>query len=110
MTFYAIAISINKIVEVILNNQNSVLTVSSYIESMFDNQISNVYLSLPVVVNSKGVKNIITLNYSDEEIKQIVKSANILRANMKSLKNSYKTLNRGRKTSILSFKLHPSSL
>ncbi|HHU27844.1 TPA: L-lactate dehydrogenase [bacterium] len=79
-TFYAIAISINKIVEVILNNQNSVLTVSSYIESMFDNQISNVYLSLPVVVNSKGVKNIITLNYSDEEIKQIVKSANILKS------------------------------
>ena len=47
---------------------------------MFDNQISNVYLSLPVVVNSKGVKNIITLNYSDEEIKQIVKSANILKS------------------------------
>lgn len=79
-TFYAIAVSINKIVEVILNNQNSVLTVSSYIESVFDDRITDVYLSLPVIVNNEGVKNIITLNYSNSEIDQIVKSANILKS------------------------------
>lgn len=78
-TYYAIALAINKIVEVILNNQNSVLTVSTLVDSMYDNRIEKTYLSLPSVVNRKGIKYILPLKYSNEEIEQIIKSASILK-------------------------------
>ena len=77
-TYYAIALAINKIVEVIVNDQNSVLTVSTLVNDLFDGRIKNTYFSLPVVVNRKGVKYILPLKYSDDEVDQIVKSANIL--------------------------------
>ena len=46
-TFYAIGLSVEKIADTILNNQHSVLTVSSYIDSEFSGQIEDVYISLP---------------------------------------------------------------
>ena len=73
-----IALAINKIVEVIVNDQNSVLTVSTLVNDLFDGRIKNTYFSLPVVVNRKGVKYILPLKYSDDEVDQIVKSAYIL--------------------------------
>lgn len=78
-TYYGIALAVNRIIESIVNDQHSVLTVSTYIESEFDGQIKDVYLSLPCVLTNRGVKEIIRPNYSKEEIAQLIKSARILK-------------------------------
>ena len=85
-TYYAIALSTAKIVETILNNQKSVLTVSTLITNKFNNEIDDVYLSLPAIVGNKGVIKILSLNYSYDEVLKLIESA-------KTLKKQYKELN-----------------
>jgi L-lactate dehydrogenase len=84
-TFYAIALSVEKIVDTILNNQHSVLTISSYITNAFDGEVDGVYLSLPTVVGGSGVEKILNLNYSYDEVIKLIASA-------KTLKSTYKDL------------------
>ena len=74
-TFYAIGLSTAKIIETILNNQKSVLTVSTFIENEFNGMIQNVYLSLPSVVGRNGVERILHLNYSYAEVLKLIESS-----------------------------------
>lgn len=85
-TFYAIALSTTKIVETILNNQQSILTISTFLENEFNGQVDNIYLSLPAILGSKGVVKVHHLNYSYEEVLKVIESAKIL-------KDQYKELN-----------------
>ncbi len=84
-TYYAIALSVERIVSTILNNTNSILTLSTYIESEFNNQIKDIYLSLPVIVNSKGIIKIIHPNYEYEEVLKLIESANTLKKTFSEL-------------------------
>ena len=74
-TFYAIGLSTAKIIETILNNQKSVLTVSTFIENEFNGMIQNVYLSLPSVVGRNGVERILHLEYSYSEVLKLIESS-----------------------------------
>ena len=69
----------------ILNDENSVLTVSSYLESEFDGSLKDVYMSLPCVVNSKGLSKILRPNYSEEEKEAIITSGLALKEKLKDL-------------------------
>lgn len=84
-TYYAIALAVNRIVETILNNQNSILTVSNYVENEFNGLVKDIYFSLPCVVNSDGVERIIHPNYSIEEISKLVASGEVLRKQIELL-------------------------
>jgi L-lactate dehydrogenase len=84
-TFYAVALAVNRIVDTILNNQNSVLTVSTYLENEFDGKVKDIYMSLPTVVNSDGVDRILRPNYSSEEKTALIKSAAVLHEKIASL-------------------------
>lgn len=80
-TYYGIAISTRRILEAILNNDHSVLTVSTYLENEFDGDITDVYMSVPVVLGNMGVERIIRPEYSLEEIGGLIRSAKILKEN-----------------------------
>ena len=80
-TYYGIAISTERILKAILNNEHSVLTVSTYLENEFDGQVSDVYLSLPVVLGQRGVERIIRPEYSKEEVEGLINSARVLKEN-----------------------------
>ncbi len=78
-TYYAIALSVEKIVDTILNNNMSILTVSNYVEDDFNGLIKDVYLSLPCVIGSKGIINRLHPNYSYDEVLKLIDSANNLK-------------------------------
>ena len=80
-TYYGIAISTKRILEAIFNNEHSVLTVSTYLENEFDGKVSDVYLSLPVILGNMGVERIIRPEYSKEEIDGLVNSSEVLKTN-----------------------------
>lgn len=84
-TYYAIGLSVEKIVDTILNNQHSILTVSSYIESEFSNQISDIYISLPCVVGRKGIERRLQVQYSLSEGVKLIESAQKLKASYEEL-------------------------
>lgn len=85
-TFYAIGLSVEKIIDTILNNQHSVLTVSSYIESEFSGQIEDVYISLPCVVGREGIEKRLQVSYSLEEGVKLIESAKKLKDSFNELK------------------------
>lgn len=84
-TYYAIGLATAKIVSTILNNNRSVLTVSTLVENEFDGEIDGVYISLPCVVGRNGIITRLHLEYSYEEVLKLIISANKLKETYKEL-------------------------
>ena len=72
-----------RIIEAILRDQSTVLSVSSLIEDF--NDIHDVYLSLPCVVDRSGVERFLNLSLNQVEIAGLQKSAAVLRQNIERL-------------------------
>lgn len=82
-TYYAVGLTVRRIVEAILRDENSILTVSSLAEGIYG--LQDVCLSLPTIVNSKGISNVLKLELSDTEIKSLVDSGNSLKDVIKQI-------------------------
>jgi len=76
-TSYAIGLATTEIVQAILRGQDRILTVSSLVNDFYG--IHDVCLSLPSVVNEKGVIKTVNLTLNDTEQQQLIHSAQILR-------------------------------
>jgi L-lactate dehydrogenase len=76
-TYYAIGAGLLRIVEAILRDQGTVLSVSSLMEDYYD--INDVYLSLPTKVDAGGIEHIIRLELNDTEVEGLRNSAKILK-------------------------------
>ena len=76
-TYYAIGLSLVRISEAIIRDENSVLTVSTLLEGEYG--ITGVCLSVPCVVGRWGVRSIIEAKLSDEEQKSLERSAEALK-------------------------------
>jgi L-lactate dehydrogenase len=82
-TYYAIAVTVNTIVESLLKNQNTIRTVSSVINGAYG--INDIALSLPSMINYNGVYDILHLNLSAEEEAALRLSAEQIKAIVKEL-------------------------
>jgi L-lactate dehydrogenase len=76
-TFYAVALSVARIIQAILHDEKSVLTVSTYVERFGD--IADVCLSLPAVVGRAGVREVLPIVLDPEERQQLSASAAALK-------------------------------
>jgi len=76
-TYYAIGAGLLRIVEAILRDQGTVLSVSNLIQDYYG--IDEVYLSLPCVVDRGGIDHVIRLELAPQEIKGLQHSAHILK-------------------------------
>lgn len=72
-TNYGIALGLTKIVESIIRDENAISTVSCFLEDY--HAVSDVCLSVPVILNRTGVKEVIKLPLDDEEITAFQRSA-----------------------------------
>jgi L-lactate dehydrogenase len=75
-TFYAIATGLVRIIEAILRDQNTVLSVSSRVENYLG--INNVCLSLPTIINRQGIVRQLHLNLNEQETAALHRSAETL--------------------------------
>jgi L-lactate dehydrogenase len=82
-TSYAIGLGVTQIVQSILRNQNRLLTVSSLIQGF--EEIDDVCLSLPAVVNRQGVSRTLNLTLTPTEKEQLQHSARVLRQTIEKL-------------------------
>ncbi|WP_277995633.1 L-lactate dehydrogenase [Desulfitibacter alkalitolerans] len=82
-TYYAIGMATKRIVEAILRNEKSVLTVSAMINNAYG--ISDVCLSLPTIVGSRGIIRTFEPKLSTEEITELQRSADTLKKYLKNL-------------------------
>ncbi len=77
-TYYAVAAGLLRIVEAILRDQNTVLSVSSLIDGY--EGVDDVALSLPTVLNREGVARVLRLELNAEESDGLRRSAGVLAA------------------------------
>ena len=77
-TYYGIAMSVRRICEAIVRDEKSILPVSSVQHGMFG--VEGVALSIPAVVGKEGVETTVSIRLSDQEIRDLRKSAETLRA------------------------------
>jgi len=76
-TYYAVAVGLLRIVESILRDQHSVLSVSSLVPGCYD--VGDVYLSLPAVIGRTGVERVLHLDLSEAEAEALRGSAGVVR-------------------------------
>lgn len=78
-TYYAVAAGLLRIVEAILRDQRTVLSVSSLITEEAGYGLADVCLSLPVVISRQGVERVLRLRLRDDELAGLRRSAALLR-------------------------------
>lgn len=76
-TYYAVALAIKRIVEVILRDENSILTVSTLLDGEYG--IDDVYLGIPSIVGASGIKKILEVPLNTLELKSLTDSAAALK-------------------------------
>lgn len=82
-TYYAIGAGLMRIVEAILRDQSTVLSVSSLIDRYYG--IDDVYLSLPAIVDRGGVEALLRLPLEEMEIVGLRRSAEVLKSTLAQL-------------------------
>lgn len=82
-TYYAIGLALVDITATILRNENNILTVSTLVDGFYD--IHDVCLSIPALVNKKGIFRTISLQLEEPEIEQLRASADNLKSVIRKL-------------------------
>lgn len=76
-TNYAVALAVRRIVEALLRDEQSILTVSSLFSG--EEGINDVYMAMPCVIGRQGITRILPVPLADDEKKQLRTSADILK-------------------------------
>lgn len=82
-TYYAVASGLVRLIGAIVRSENSVLSVSSCVQGLYD--LPEVWLSLPCVVNRGGIDRVLLLPLSDDERAALQSSARVIREAIDSL-------------------------
>ena len=83
-TYFAVALAVERIVEAIMRDEHSILTVSSILQGQYG--ISDVAISVPTVVDRNGINRVLEVPLSEEELKLLNRSAETLKSIIKELK------------------------
>ncbi len=82
-TFYAIALSVNKICDCILRDSNNVISVSTLANGRYG--INDVCLSLPCVIGGHGIEKELSPTLTDAEVEKLRASAEALKSVIRQL-------------------------
>ncbi|MDR4949681.1 L-lactate dehydrogenase [Neobacillus cucumis] len=80
-TYYGIGMSLVRITKAILNNENCILTVSSYLDGQYGHQ--DVFIGVPAVINRGGIREVIEIDLNEKEKQQFDHSVIVLKETMK---------------------------
>lgn len=89
-TYYGIGLSILRIVRAILSNERSILTVSAMLSGEYGEE--DVYAGVPCLIGREGVKRIVALDLTQEEIERFAASADFLRSVRREIMRSDVTI------------------
>ncbi len=77
-TYYGIGMALSRIVKAVLENENAILTVSAYLKNGDYGQ-DDIYIGVPAVINSKGVRELLYLELNEEEQNKLDNSCKIIK-------------------------------
>lgn len=76
-TSYGIGLAMARITQAIVNDENTILPVSTYIDDYCD--VSDVFLSIPCVLNRDGIRHNLKISMNEEEISNFKNSAEAMK-------------------------------
>lgn len=76
-TYYGIGLSLNRLVQAILNDEDAIFTVSVYQQG--DYKQEDLYIGVPAIVNRNGIKEVIHLNLNNNDQRKFDNSCNTLK-------------------------------
>ena len=82
-TYYAIGLGLLSIVEAILRDQHTVMTVSSPLNGQYG--VSGISISMPAIIGSSGVEEVLNLPLSPAELTAFQQSAQTLKDRLAEL-------------------------
>lgn len=77
-TYYGIGMSLNRLVRAILDNENSILTVSTYLKEGQYGQ-EDIYIGVPAIINAQGVRELLVLQLNDKEQEKLNHSCEMIK-------------------------------
>lgn len=75
-TYYGIGLSLNRLLQAIFNDENVILTVSTYQKGEYGHQ--GLYIGVPAIINRSGVREIVKLALNDVDQAKFNQSAAVL--------------------------------
>ena len=72
-TYYGIGMCLVRITNAILNNENSIITVSSY------DKENDIFMGIPSIINRNGVRERVYVELNEEETKKLQNCVNIIK-------------------------------
>ena len=79
-TYYGIGMALNRLVKAVLNDENSILTVSTYQNNEYGQE--GMYIGVPAIINKNGVKEILQLKLNEEDQAKFNHSCEIMKENI----------------------------
>lgn len=77
-TFYGIATAMAHITKAILNDENSIYSVSAYLQGQYGHE--DLYIGTPAIINAQGIKSVIEIPLTDTEKERMDQSAKTLKS------------------------------
>ncbi|SMO86590.1 L-lactate dehydrogenase [Melghirimyces algeriensis] len=88
-TYYGIGMGLARLTQAVLENENSIHTVSCLAQGEYG--LEDVYIGLPAVINQNGIREVIELKLNESETKKLQHSATVLSEVIHSALPSQKT-------------------
>lgn len=79
-TYYGIGMCLVRITNAILNNENSIITVSSY------DKENDIFMGIPSIINRNGVRERVYVELNEEETEKLQNCVNIIKDAINSIK------------------------
>ncbi len=79
-TYYGIGMALNRLIKAVLNDENSILTVSTYQNNEYGQE--GMYIGVPAIINKNGVKEILQLKLNKEDQEKFNHSCEIMKENI----------------------------
>lgn len=81
-TYYGIGMALNRLVKAVLNDENAILTVSTYQNGEYGQE--GMYIGVPAIINKNGVKDILQLKLNKQDQEKFDHSCEIMKENIKN--------------------------
>lgn len=76
-TYYGIGMALNRLVRAILDDENSILTVSTYLKNQYGQD--DIYIGVPAIIGRNGVRELLEIDLNDDEQEKLSNSCQLIK-------------------------------
>lgn len=76
-TYYGIGMALNRLVRAVINDENSILTVSTYLNNQYGQD--DIYIGVPAIINKNGVRELLELELNEKEQAKLDNSCKLMK-------------------------------